>query len=454
MKIVQVGANKANDELSQHLLSNYEELEFGLFVEANKLHINDIKKCYKRYKNIVVENVAIKTPLQNTDKLTIYYHTNEHPDYGMASCNIDHIKKHMEWCPHLQGGEIKSFDVSCITLEELLDRYLITELDWLYLDIEGIDAEVLLTFNWKKYQIKRIEFEQLHLGNYREAIRNMMIGMGYTQSSSLHQYDWAFERKDIIIGKEKLEGFPSINYISVEDTHERRELLHKKLEFLGIDNVTPHIFKRYDDSEHKYIGQNYKSLTGISRGPVTSHLKAIKDWYFNTDEEYTFFCEDDISFETIEYWNFTWKEFFGNLPSDWGCIQLSWVREVDQMFRFSNDGVYLRSRCWCDWSACAYLIKRTHAKKLIASYYRNGEFNLDYIGSDSSVRPAWALRPTAETIIFSQLSPIYGVPLFVEDVNGCKSVLTDYYRQHNFYSYNTIIEWWKTIGCTQKTLFK
>lgn len=454
MKIVQIGANKGNDELAQHLLSNYNQLEFGLFVDANKLHIGDIKECYKKYNNVIVENIAIKTPLQSNNTLTIYYHTNEHPDYGMASCNIEHIKKHMAWCPHLQGGEIKSFDVNCITLEELLDRHNIIELDWLYLDIEGIDAEVLLTFNWSKYRIKRIEFEQLHLGYYKNAIKNMMIGMGYTQTKSLHEYDWAFERRDTVIGKEKLEGFPSLNYISVEDTLERRELLHKKLENLGITNITPHIFKRYDDSQHQYEGNNYQLLTGISRGPVTSHLKAIKEWYFNTDEEYTFFCEDDISFETLEYWNFTWKEFFEKLPSDWGCVQLSWVREEDQMFRFSNDGVYLRPRCWCDWSACAYLIKRTHAKNLISNYYSGNVFNLDYVGNDAHQRPPWAIRPTAETIIFSQISPIYGIPLFVEDVNECKSVLTDYYRNHNFYSYNEIMKWWKTTGKFQKSLVR
>ena len=116
MKIVQIGTNKANDDLSNYLLSNYDDLEFGLFVDANSLHIDDIKNCYSKFNNIEIENVAIKTPLQNQNTLTIYYHTNEHPHYSIASCDIEHIKKHMTWFPHLQGGEIKSFEVSCITL--------------------------------------------------------------------------------------------------------------------------------------------------------------------------------------------------------------------------------------------------------------------------------------------------------------------------------------------------
>jgi GR25 family glycosyltransferase involved in LPS biosynthesis len=445
MKIIQIGANKANDELSQYLKSNYDSLEFGLFVEANSLHINDIKECYKKYNNLIVENVAIKTPLQNTDKLTIYYHTNEHPDYGMASCDIEHIKKHMTWCPPLQGGEIKSFDVKCITLEELFDKYSVEELDWLYLDIEGIDAEVLLTFNWQKYKIKRIEFEQLHLGCYKEAIKNMMIGMGYTQVNSLHSYDWAFENNNIATINEKLKNFPPINYISIEESEERRNLLQQKFNEYNLTNITPHIFKKYSDEEHQFVGNSINELLGMGRGPLTSHLKAIKDWYFNTDEEYAFFCEDDISFETVKYWNFTWEEFFSGLPLDWECIQLCWVRE--EMFAFSVDSVSLRHRCWCDWSACAYLMTRKHAKKIISHYYRDGVFNLDYCGEDLQLRPDWALRPTAETILFSSVGPVYGFPLFVEDVINCKTTLeNEIGRGWNYSSHENIIDWWKNKG--------
>ena len=445
LKVVQVGANKGNDELSQYIQNNYEEIDFGLFVEANSFHVEDLKKCYEKYENIIVENIAIKIPSQNQDTLTIYYHTNEHPHYGIASCDIEHLKKHMEWCPHLQGGEIKSFDVSCITLNSLFEKYSITELDILFLDIEGIDAEVLLTFDWKKYSIKKVEFEQLHLGEYRDAIRNMMIGMGYCQVDSLHEYNWAFEKKQFISLQDKLKNFPSINFISIEESQDRRDLLYKKFEAYNLNNITPHIFEKYDDSKHVLTGNSLDNFVGTGRGPVTSHLKAIKDWYFDTDEEYTFFCEDDLSFETVKYWNFTWEEFFDNLPKDWGCVQLSWVREYD-MFRFSHTGLKLRPRCWCDWSACAYLITRTHAKKLISNYYRNGSFKLDYLGNDSLERPEWALRPTVETIIFSNVSPVYGIPIFVEDILNFKSTWADHVSLPNDYSYHTIVDWWKTEG--------
>jgi FkbM family methyltransferase len=787
MKIVQIGANASNDDLSQHIISNYSELEFGLFVEPNSLHVESIKNCYSKYANIIVENIAIKSPLQDNDTLEIFYHTNDYPNYELASCDIEHIKKHL-WCPHLHRdgeGEIKSFQVPCITIDNLFEKYSITELDWLYLDIEGLDAEILLTTDWKKYKIKRMEFEYLHLGEDADKIKDMMISMGYIQVDSLHEYDWAFELKTpqvkvlffgrenrdevweydfilkeilpekekdvkflsleqvrncdenfdvfvysarcpnnytwgytpsyedilesilktnpkiiiqlsdeykdedlehynnlsnycelflrqynhqeyrnnkfktnfrndnivyiplgygnntpvgkisniplsekkynwsfigkikdwefcffddkkqkwvsvsdrsemieifknniqnfffaqegiskddlikiysdsifvpcgrgnsslecfrnyeasmcgaipIVVGPKeeientfkyeenppwvfaeswdeavekckdllndkdhlqeiqnnlldwwsnrirkiqdkvnevfvkieckehsyKLHNFPPINFISVDKSEDRRKLLYEKFAKYNLTNIRPHIFEVYNDKDHHYIGESFRELNGIGRGPTTSHLKAIKDWYFDTDEEYAFFCEDDISFEPIKYWNFTWEEFFNSLPEDWECIQLCWVREGD-MFVFSAGGLKLRHRCWCDWSACAYLIKRSHAKKLISNYYRNGSFNLDFVGNDSHVRPKWAKDPVAETIIFSPLgnpknidvnvSVVYGFPLFVEDVYNCESELLKYdcenvlfpQRDCHEISHNTILNWWETKG--------
>ena len=245
MKIVQVGANKGYDDLSNHLLSNYDQVDFALFVEPNIFHIENLKNCYEKYENAVIENIAIKSPNHSDDKLEIYYHTSD-PDYQIASCKIEHIESHLDWAKKynydlynaFKDGEIKSFVVDCITLEQLFDKYSIREIDWLCLDIEGVDAEILLTFDFKKYKIKRIEFEHLHLGHYKDAVKNMFLGMGYTQVNSLHEYDWAFENKNVLFAKDKLENFPTVNIISngvgVETRDERnRPRRHRR----GVESV-------------------------------------------------------------------------------------------------------------------------------------------------------------------------------------------------------------------------
>ena len=452
MKIIQIGSNKGNDDLSNYLLNNFETLEFGLFVEANPLHYDDLKTCYSKYSNAIVEILAIKTPLQKETQLELFYHTNEHPNYQITTSNLDHLLYHMSWCPHLQGGEVKSFVVDSITLEELLDKYQIKYLDWILLDVEGMDAEILLTFNWKKYNIFRIEFEHLHLGHYKNAIENMFLGMGYEKVNSLHEYDWAFENKSITKPENKLNGLPPVHYISVDYCTERREKLHQKFSEVGVDRITPHIFYKYDDTQHEIISEYVDRLTIGSRGPVTSHLKAIKEWYDNTTEEVAFFCEDDLSMDLVQYWNFTWDDFYNNLPDDWEIVQLAWLREEE----FDRFKIGFRNRCWCDWSGCAYLIKREFAKKLIDTYYYDGKFHLDVQGADIYLREDWAKVPVIETIIFSPLGKVYGAPLFTEDLSfmpsyldpnteeGKKQPVNSYHHQ----SYQDNLDWWRNIGST------
>lgn len=252
--------------------------------------------------------------------------------------------------------------------------------------------------------------------------------------------------------KRKLKGFPSVNFISIEETEDRRSLLYEKFKKHGIKNITPHIYKKYNDEDHIIESDLLERLSFGSRGPVTSHLKTIKSWYNNTDEEYTFVCEDDLGFDTVEYWNFTWKQFFKNLPEDWGCVQLCLLRE--QYYQFL---IGLRNRCWCDWSGCAYLISREHARKLIETYYPEDKFILNYHGHDLEYRPDWARVPVIETIIFSTLTNVYSCPLFVEDVKNCTSsyidamgIRTGATNLYHHISYQETLNWWQIVGRKKK----
>lgn len=266
-----------------------------------------------------------------------------------------------------------------------------------------------------------------------------------------------FSEKVYLTPKEKLKNFPSVHFISIEETVERRNLLIEKFKSVGVTNITPHIFKRYKDEDHVIVSQFLDRigdwrLSEGSRGPVTSHLKAIKEWYYSTDEPYAFFCEDDLSLETVKYWNFTWEEFFENLPKDWECVQLTWIRE--DLFYFGDK---FRNRCWCDWSACSYLISREHARKLIENYHPDEKFYLDYRGIDSYSRSENFIVPVVETIMFSNFGPIYSFPLFVEDIHNCSSSYTNLIPyngtpiagqcdNYHLKSHDGVLNWWENKG--------
>ena len=252
--------------------------------------------------------------------------------------------------------------------------------------------------------------------------------------------------------KNKLKNFPSVNFISIEESQNRRDILYKEFERCGIEKVTPHIYKRYNDEDHCIIEGQLKNNDG--KGPVTSHLKAIKEWYENTDEDYAFFCEDDLSFDSVKYWNFTWEQFIESSPNNWEIFQLSLTRE--NMFIYFDPNVKIRNRCWCDWSCLAYLITRKHAKKLIENYifynsYLKQCFHLEYKGTDKHLREQqeasfWFLLPQVENIIYSYFGGgHYSFPLFVENVSF-EATWYDHDRQSNIKCYNEIMDWWKNEG--------
>jgi FkbM family methyltransferase len=176
-------------------LKNYAKLKFGLFVEANPIHKKDIEKCYSRYKNAIIETVGIKeSSSNNSETLTFFVSSKDGPDYEIASTKEEHIRKHINMVPHLAGSTIETFEVPCISLEQLLDKYGIKELDLLAIDLEGMDGDVLLNLDLSKYNITKIEFEQLHLGETRDRVESHLLRNGYSRVNAMHEFNYAFRK--------------------------------------------------------------------------------------------------------------------------------------------------------------------------------------------------------------------------------------------------------------------
>jgi GR25 family glycosyltransferase involved in LPS biosynthesis len=255
--------------------------------------------------------------------------------------------------------------------------------------------------------------------------------------------------------EQKLNNFPIIHFIGINDRLDRVSGFISMLKDFKISKVIPHIFKKYrhGDCDVRFFSPHYdRGYPQGHFGCFTSHLKVLYEWYNNTDEPYIFVCEDDLSFETIEYWNFTWEEFFERLPENWDIVQLCLLRNIGTMFNFFQPDVHLRNRCWCDWSSAAYLISRKHVKNLLDTYYNGKSFIYEYRGYDKDMRHDEFAAPSVETIIctnFSSETKIYTFPLFVEDLErGYNS--THWEIDFRDYSRNEILNWWKNTGKTMK----
>jgi len=234
----------------------------------------------------------------------------------------------------------------------------------------------------------------------------------------------------------KLSELSSVSYVSLEESVERRKKLDESLKAHGVTNIRPLISKRFAECDDLVTGEYVRTLNDGTKGCCVSHLKSILKWYYETEEEYGFFCEDDLSLDTVDYWNFTWKQFVDALPEDWGCVQMLPIRG-------DFEDIKIRDRYWDDWSVTAYIIKRDYAKYIIDTYIVDGTYHLEL---DNGV------QPLIENILYTNAGKVYTIPMFVEDVRftstfeGGDGDVKDGQKRNHYYTYDYVINWWKDNG--------
>ena len=243
----------------------------------------------------------------------------------------------------------------------------------------------------------------------------------------------------------KLDNFPKIYCASLIECDNRRKNIQSEFSNYGIREINFLLSERQVENDLNVIGK-YKFVMDLGTiGATVSHLKMIKKWYDETDEPYAFFCEDDLSLETVQYWNFTWSDFVNNLPENWDCIQLMCIGK-------NLNSIKLRRRYWDDWSVGAYLISRKYAKILIDSFISGEKFSLEYPEEDY-----WA--PLAENLIYYApksvsdqkiLYDVYTLPLFIESIEFISTfhgrTLEEKYKEDHLESYIEVLKWWKNTG--------
>lgn len=250
--------------------------------------------------------------------------------------------------------------------------------------------------------------------------------------ATIGEDDVMLENQSKVI-ENKLENFPTVYYVSLEESLDRQSHLHNQFASYGVTDLVPIISKRFHECNDKVYGQQLHILDGGTIGCVVSHIKAIRKWYDETDDDYAFFCEDDLSLEPVQYWNFSWADFIEAIPEDAECVQLCCIRS-------SQQEVLFRERTMYDWSVTAYIITRDYARKIIERYCDGDSYRLEIPGTN--------FYPMPETVMFYGMGKVYAVDLFVEE-QGLKSTFTETAnieggnKDHHVESYQYVVEWWK-----------
>tara|TARA_Y100000385_G_scaffold290650_1_gene364734 strand:+ start:226 stop:810 length:585 start_codon:yes stop_codon:yes gene_type:complete len=186
MKIIQIGANNGKDDTFKFIKDHKDEIELAVIIEPIPFVnvIDPLKEQYKEIDNAIIENIAIS--LDEKESMTLYYLENS--NYEVSSFNSHHTKTHS---PNLEEFPLKEIQVPCSTINQIIDKYNIKKLDYLFIDAEGLDVHIIGSIDFNACDIDNIIFEAVHTdgpfkseNNLRE-IQEYLRSMGY----SLSKYD-------------------------------------------------------------------------------------------------------------------------------------------------------------------------------------------------------------------------------------------------------------------------
>jgi len=229
----------------------------------------------------------------------------------------------------------------------------------------------------------------------------------------------------------KLKGLTSIYWINLDKDSHRRDYMQRQFDYWQIKNHkrVPGIDGRTSDIQQYLSGDKPKNMSDTEIACCLSHIRAIQEFYENTEEQFALILEDDVMLDTTNYWNFTWTDFISKLPHDWDCIQLCII---------STGVIHVKLHPYFinDFSAAAYLISRHHAAKILKNHVRDKKYKLD-----NGVKP----RAVSEDTILGS-GKTYSIPLFLYRLDLGSAIHPEHIDKFHRGSHNVLMDFWRTKG--------
>jgi FkbM family methyltransferase len=181
MKVVQIGANRGNDELTRMLESNFKLVSFLLLIEPLEKFNQHLINCYSEISNLYIENVAIVDD-EKAENINMFIHGAMDENMEQASLKKSHIDMVFDRPEYILPGlthddQISEIFVKCSTFNSLMRKYKIDNLDILFIDAEGMDDIIIRSIDFESIRIKEIYYENMHINN--EVLEFFLSRLGY-----------------------------------------------------------------------------------------------------------------------------------------------------------------------------------------------------------------------------------------------------------------------------------
>lgn len=198
---VQIGAGAGDQDPSTHFRDGFTEMVKSLprdevsrvvLVEPNPVNIRALTRCWESYPQAEIHQLGIRPATREAHEITFYYAPEDAPTYQVFSMHPGHV------LAHYPASDLRTETVQCLTLPQFLARVVgDDEIAVLALDIEGVDAQILLETDWSGVNCRRLSFEALHLGPAETAIVQRLSDAGFGHAGAgldHHGWDLMFAR--------------------------------------------------------------------------------------------------------------------------------------------------------------------------------------------------------------------------------------------------------------------
>ena len=160
-----------------------------LLVEPVTYNIALLKENSAKYNNITIEISAVS---EKNEIKKFYYikpdavkKLGKHWASGIGSFDKQHILNHKNKRFLVSDLDIEEINIQYLTFSDLTDKYSISSIGLLQIDVEGAEFEILNSIDFEKIEIKKIIFEFKHFdGTFKEgpklkSIKEKLIKFNY-----------------------------------------------------------------------------------------------------------------------------------------------------------------------------------------------------------------------------------------------------------------------------------
>lgn len=229
-----------------------------------------------------------------------------------------------------------------------------------------------------------------------------------------------------------LEGLPHIYYINLDDRKDKNQYMVQLLTGYNLPYTRISATDGKKSVKPFLDGNIPDKLKQTEIACCISHLRAIREWLTTSDTEVAMFCEDDLSLDTVLYWNSTWKQFMKRVPFYWDILQCCITYHPNH-----PPVMNIHMHQTTDFSCVCYVLHRKYAMKLMDLYWRNETWKLDY---------DYHVGLTAEELLYRPGACI-SIPLFTYTNQFLSSIQTkEHMNTYHEYSRKLVLDVWKQKG--------